>query len=127
MTDPFSPEGPRIPGKVKTGKQRSKKMGRGVETTWHHLDKEQQDREHLDREEMDKEHLGSERLAEKGLGTTWQLCEQSEAHTSFHSLLHVLVLKEVRREIFQNFFFFFKGSRARHWGVLHCQLHGDRF
>ena len=100
MTDPFSPEGPRIPGKVKTGKKRSKKMGRGVETTWHHLDKEQQDREHLDREEMDKEHLGSERLAEKGLGTTWQLCEQSEAHTSFHSLLHVLVLKEVRRGIF---------------------------
>ena len=102
VTDPFSPEGPRIPGKVKMGKKGPKKRGRGVRTTWHHLDEEQEDRDHLDREQMDEEHLGSEQLAEKGLGKTWQLCEQSEAHTSFHSLLHVLVLKEVRREICSN-------------------------
>ena len=102
MTDPFSPEGPRIPGKV----QKSKKG------STNHLDEDQLDRdhlEHLDREHLDSEHLDrdhlehldredldNEHLAEKGLGTTWQLCEQPEAHTAFHSLLHVLVLKEVR-------------------------------
>ena len=80
VTDPFSPEGPRIPGKA----QKSKKG------STNHLDEDQQDRDHL-------EHLDNEHLAEKGLGTTWQLCEQPEAHTAFHSLLHVLVLKEVRR------------------------------
>ena len=95
VTDPFSPKGRRIPGKVQTGKKGPKKGDRGVRTTWHHQDEDQQDRDHLDDgEQMDEEHLG-----EKGLGTTWQLCEQSEAQTSFHSLLHVLVLKEVGRKI----------------------------
>ena len=97
MTDPFSPEGPRIPGKVQKSKKGSTIGGRGVRTTWRHLDEDQHDREHI--EDLDKDQLDGDHLAEKGLGTTWQLCEQSEAHTAFHSLLHVLVLKEVRRKI----------------------------
>ena len=88
VTDPFSPKARRIPGKVQTGKKGPKK---GDRTTWHHLDKDQEDKDHLD----DGEQMDEDLLGVKGLGTTWQLCEQSEAHTSFHSLLHVLVLKEV--------------------------------
>ena len=52
------------------------------------MDADHWDRNHL--EQMDGKHL-----EEKGLGTTWRLCKQAEAQTSFHSLLHVLVLKEV--------------------------------
>ena len=92
VTDPFSP---RIPGNVETGQKGSKRGVSGARTTWHHLNEDQQDRDHMDDgEQMDEEHLG-----EKGLGTTWRLCQQSEAHTSFHSLLHILVLKEVRMKL----------------------------
>ena len=102
VTDPFSPELPKIPGIVQTDKKGPKKGERGGGTTWHHKDEEQQDRDHLDDgEEMDEDQLG-----EKGLGTTWRLCEQSEAHTSFHSLLHVLVLKEVGRKIVKDKIYF---------------------
>ena len=91
VTDPFSPKARRIPEKVQTGKKGPKK---GDRTTWHHLDKDQEDKDHLD----DGEQMDEDLLGVKGLGTTWQLCEQSEAHTSFHSLLHVLLLKEVGGE-----------------------------
>ena len=94
VTDPFSPKARRIPGKVQTGKKGPNKGDRGDRTTWHHLDEDQEDRDHLD----DGEQMDEDLLGEKGLGTTWQLCEQSEAHTSFHSLLHVLLLKEVGGE-----------------------------
>ena len=126
VTDPFSPKARRIPGKVQTGKKGPKKGDRGDRTTWHHLDEDQEDRDHLD----DGEQMDEDLLGEKGLGTTWQLCEQSEAHTSFHSLLHVLVLKEVGGDQGRSLkieYIFFKGSWAGHWGVLHCQLHGDIF
>ena len=98
MTDPFSPEGPSIPGKVQKGKKGSKKGG--VRTTRRHLDGDQQEEEHLDREHLDREHLDREHLAQEGgsIGKTWRLCEQPGAHTSFHSLLHVLVLKEVNQQ-----------------------------
>ena len=75
-----------------------------MRTTRRHLDGDQQeeehlDREHLDREHLDREHLDREHLAQEGgsIGKTWRLCEQPGAHTSFHSLLHVLVLKEVNQ------------------------------
>ena len=84
MTDPFSPEGPAIPGKV----EKTKKGRRGglKRTTW----QEEEGGGHLVKDHEDK-------LAGKegSLGKTWQLCEQPDAHTLFHSLLHVLALKEV--------------------------------
>ena len=84
MTDPFSPEGPAIPGKVE--KTKKGRRGGSKRTTW----QEEEGEGHLVKDHEDK-------LAGKegSLGKTWQLCEQPDAHTSFHSLLHVLVLKEV--------------------------------
>ena len=90
MTDPFSPEGPAIPGKV----EKTKKGRRGglKRATW----QEEEGGGHLVKDHEDK-------LAGKegSLGKTWQLCEQPDAHTSFHSLLHILVLKEVGITIMQ--------------------------
>ena len=84
MTDPFSPEGPSIPGKVE--KTKKGRRGGSKRTTW----QEEEGGGHLVKDHEDK-------LAGKegSLGKTWQLCEQPDAHTSFHSLLHVLALKEV--------------------------------